>query len=103
MQAGVGSVRVTPDRSVPLAGLGARTKPSEGKYQDLFVKAVALRDREGHRVVIVTSDLIRVTKNWREPLLKQLLGPDLVMGRHVRGCERYPIRGGAPALHPGSA
>jgi hypothetical protein len=54
-----------------MAGFAARTKPSEGKYQDLFVKALALQDASGQRAVIITSDLVGVTRYWREPVLQQ--------------------------------
>jgi hypothetical protein len=71
LTAGVSSVCITPQRPIWMAGFGARTKPSEGKYQDLFVKALALQDSSGQRAVILTSDLVGVTRNWREPVLRQ--------------------------------
>src|SRR5579862_6817390 len=72
LKAGVATVCITPERPVWMAGYGGRNKRSEGKYQDLFVKALALEDRAGHRTVIVTSDLVAVTRNWREPVLQQV-------------------------------
>jgi len=55
---GVASVKLTPDRPVPMAGYAARTKPFEQVEADIFAKAMALEDAEGHRAVLVTSDLI---------------------------------------------
>jgi hypothetical protein len=72
LKVGVGSVTITPEGPIWMAGLAARTKPSEGKYQELFVKALAFQDGGGQRLVLVTSDLIGVTKTWREPVLEQV-------------------------------
>ncbi|HQU44242.1 MAG TPA: neutral/alkaline non-lysosomal ceramidase N-terminal domain-containing protein [Pirellulales bacterium] len=55
---GVASVKITPERPVPMAGYAARTKPFEQVEADIFAKAMVLEDAEGHRAVLVTSDLI---------------------------------------------
>src|SRR4051794_38934008 len=57
-KAGVATEVITPKKSMWLAGYGGRTKPSEGKEHDLYVKALALEDPSGDRFVILTSDLI---------------------------------------------
>jgi Neutral/alkaline non-lysosomal ceramidase, N-terminal len=56
-EAGFATVKITPHHSLWMAGFGARTKPSQGVLLDLYAKALALRDRSGHRVVLVTTDL----------------------------------------------
>jgi neutral ceramidase len=58
---GVASVKITPERPVPMAGYAARTKPFEQVESDIYAKALALEDAEGHRAVLVTSDLIGFT------------------------------------------
>jgi len=72
LRVGVASVTITPERPIWMAGLGARKKRSEGKYQDLYVKALAIRDAQGQTGVILGSDLIAVTANWRGPVLEQV-------------------------------
>jgi hypothetical protein len=62
---GVASVVITPETDMPMAGYAARTKPSEGKVQDLFAKALAIEDAAGTRLVIVTLDLIGVPRDLR--------------------------------------
>jgi neutral ceramidase len=57
----VASVKITPERPVPMAGYAARTKPFEQVEADIFVKALALEDAAGQRAVLVTSDLIGFT------------------------------------------
>src|SRR5881227_2526827 len=42
--AGVASVKITPQKPIPLAGYAARTAPFEGVDMDIFAKALALRD-----------------------------------------------------------
>jgi hypothetical protein len=57
-QAGVARVKITPPTPFWMSGYAARTHPSEGVEQDLWAKALALRDGAGHQVVLVTTDLI---------------------------------------------
>ena len=45
-----------------LAGFAVRTEPAKGTLSDLFVKAMAIEDARGHRVVIVSMDLIAISK-----------------------------------------
>ena len=50
-----------------MAGYGARTHPSEGVRQPLFVKALALEDQTGAKSVMVTSDLLGFPRVVAEP------------------------------------
>ena len=45
-QAGIAKAVVTPEKSVWLAGYGAK-RPPDGKLHDLWMKAMALEDAEG--------------------------------------------------------
>jgi hypothetical protein len=54
---------VTPAEPMWMAGYASRVKPAEGKEQELFVKALAVEDPAGHRLVLVTSDLIGVPRS----------------------------------------
>ncbi|MBM3460423.1 MAG: hypothetical protein FJX77_18025, partial [Armatimonadetes bacterium] len=74
-KAGTARVVITPEGRQWLAGYGSR-RPAEGKRHDVWVKVLALEDRSGRRAVLVTSDLVgvsrvmydrladRVQKNW---------------------------------------
>lgn len=57
-KAGFAKIVITPRQSLWLAGYAARTKASEGKFQELYAKALALEDRTGKRVVLVTTDML---------------------------------------------
>ncbi len=63
-KAGVARVDTTPTEPVRMAGYASRTSPSQGVAHPLAAKALALADSEGHRVVIVTCDII----DLRRPL-----------------------------------
>jgi hypothetical protein len=68
-KAGAAATVVTPDEPMWMAGYASRDKPSAGKAQDLFVKALALEDQTGARLVIVTCDLIGIPRELRESLV----------------------------------
>src|SRR5512139_2466940 len=57
-QAGVARVKITPPTPFWMSGYAARSHPAEGVEQDLWAKALALRDGRGGQVVLVTTDLI---------------------------------------------
>jgi hypothetical protein len=54
-KAGVAKAVSTPETGVWLAGYGTK-RPPDGKLHDLWMKALALEDHRGRRVVLVTSD-----------------------------------------------
>ena len=54
-KAGTAKAVITPDTPVWLAGYGSKRVP-DGKLHDLWMKALALEDHRGSRVVLVTSD-----------------------------------------------
>lgn len=57
-QAGVAKVKITPPTPFWMTGYSSRTNQSIGVVHELWAKALALRDPQGHRAVIVTTDLI---------------------------------------------
>ncbi|MEP7363871.1 MAG: neutral/alkaline non-lysosomal ceramidase N-terminal domain-containing protein [Acidobacteriota bacterium] len=57
-RAGVAKVDITPKQPVWLSGYAARTKPAEGTLTPLYAKALAIEDKKGTRVVMVTTDLV---------------------------------------------
>src|SRR5262249_37432841 len=65
-KAGVAVRVITPSEPMWMAGYGARNKPSEGKVHDLHVKALALEDAAGKRLVLLTSDLVGIPRDLSE-------------------------------------
>jgi len=61
-KAGVAKANITPGKPMWLAGYGGRDRPAEGKLHDIWIKALALEDANGYRVVLLTSDLCGLPK-----------------------------------------
>jgi neutral ceramidase len=62
LQAGAAKVKITPPTPFWMSGYAARTHPSEGVLQDLWARALAVRDGEGGQVVFVSTDLIGLSR-----------------------------------------
>jgi hypothetical protein len=62
-KAGVAVQKITPDAPMWLAGYASRNKPAEGTLTELYVKALALQDPDGGRLVLLTSDLVGLPRD----------------------------------------
>src|SRR5437016_3996765 len=69
---GVARIKITPEQPVFLAGYASRNKPFERVETDLFAKALALEDRQGNRAVLVTTDLIGLSRAVAEPVCQRI-------------------------------
>ncbi len=69
--AGVAKVVITPETPVWLAGYGGVRSP-DGKLHDVWMKALALEDSEGNRVVLITSDFQGVPKMMSDRVFEHL-------------------------------
>lgn len=70
-KAGVAREVITPETPVWLAGYGSRRVP-DGKLHDLWMKALALEDPAGRRVVLVTSDFQGIPKVMSDPVFARV-------------------------------
>ncbi len=74
---GIAKTDITPMQPMWGAGYASRTNVMDGKVTSLWVKALALEDAEGHRGVIVTSDLLGIPRSIYQrtsATLKEKLG-----------------------------
>ncbi|MCA9176610.1 MAG: neutral/alkaline non-lysosomal ceramidase N-terminal domain-containing protein [Planctomycetales bacterium] len=71
-KAAVATAKITPKRPLPMAGYAGRKEPAEGAETDLYAKCVALQDQQGHRVVMVTLDLIGVLEELRTKVASEV-------------------------------
>jgi hypothetical protein len=71
-RAGTASTIITPDEPMWLAGYAVRTRPATGKLSDLFAKALAIEDERGERFVLVTMDLIAISREIATAVWEQL-------------------------------
>jgi hypothetical protein len=79
-KAGVAKAVVTPEKKVWLAGYGFK-RPPDGKIHDLWMKALALEDHKGRRVVLVTSDFQGVPREMSDRVFARLK-KELKLERH---------------------
>jgi hypothetical protein len=70
-KAGVAKTAITPTEPIWLAGFAARTKPSEGVRQDIYVRALALQDQTGRAFAIVTLDLVSIDRQTADEIAAQ--------------------------------
>jgi neutral ceramidase len=71
-KAGLARAVVTPDKPLWMAGYAGRQAPAERKEQDLFVKVLALEDQNGTKFLMVTMDLIIVSRPMRDSIEKAI-------------------------------
>lgn len=71
-QAGVARVEITPADDVWMAGYGSRDHPGESTLHPLWAKALVLEDAENRRAVLVTTDLLGLTKDLSEEVCAHL-------------------------------
>src|SRR5437660_7085030 len=69
---GLANVKITPEKPVPMAGYASRTKPFEKVEQDIYAKAMALEDLRGNRAVLLTTDLIGISRAVAEPVCQRI-------------------------------
>lgn len=67
-KAGVARAVITPEKPTWMAGYAGRKAPAERTEQDLFAKAVALEDETGTKFIIITMDLITVSRPMRDSI-----------------------------------
>ncbi|HMF12393.1 MAG TPA: neutral/alkaline non-lysosomal ceramidase N-terminal domain-containing protein, partial [Gemmataceae bacterium] len=69
---GQAHVKITPEHPLFMAGYASRNRPFEKVTTDLYAKALALEDRNGHVAVLVTTDLIGLSAAVAEPVCERL-------------------------------
>lgn len=71
-KAGVAVRVITPEEPHWMAGYGGRTKPAETKQHELFVKALAIEDAGGDRVVVLSSDLVGIHRTLSQAVADEV-------------------------------
>jgi len=71
-KAGVARVKITPSQPMWMSGYASRDRPAEGTLIDLWAKALAVDDGEGHRAVLVTMDLCGIDRGLSTRVCRRL-------------------------------
>lgn len=72
-RAGVARGVITPKEPIWMAGFAARTKPSEGVRQDIYVRSLALSDETGTASALVTLDLVSIDRQTADEIAAQCM------------------------------
>lgn len=71
-RAGVAKSNITPGQPMWMAGYGSRDRPAEGKLTDLWAKALVLEDADDLRAVLVTLDLVGISRDLSESICDEI-------------------------------
>ncbi|MDB5309007.1 MAG: Neutral/alkaline non-lysosomal ceramidase [Gemmataceae bacterium] len=71
-KAGFGKVSITPGQPMWMSGYASRTAPADEKETDLWAKAAVLQAADGHRLVLVTLDLVGVDRATSREICKRI-------------------------------
>ena len=72
-RAGTGRKAITPKEPVWLNGYAAREKPSEGASHDLWAKALVLEESPSSRYIIVTVDVLGLSKEIADQAAERIM------------------------------
>ncbi|HEY4208360.1 MAG TPA: neutral/alkaline non-lysosomal ceramidase N-terminal domain-containing protein [Puia sp.] len=72
LRAGVARIVITPGLPMWLTGYAGRDNPANGVLHDLWAKALVLEESSGHRIVIVTTDLLGLSHDILEQVTYQV-------------------------------
>jgi hypothetical protein len=92
-RAGVARVVITPEQPMWMSGYASRDRPAEGRLHDLWAKALALDDGEGHRAVLVTTDLCGIDRGLSQRVCRRV--------EEKHGLERAAVALSASHTHTG--
>jgi hypothetical protein len=97
---GLAEVKITPEQPVLMAGYASRTRPFDKVATDLYAKALALEDRDGHVAVLVTTDLIGLQAAVAEPVCQRLAAKAGLRREQVLLSSSHTHTGPALSLDP---
>src|SRR5258707_14130872 len=72
-KAGVAVKVVNSKEALWMAGYAGRKKPAEGKVHDLKVKVLALQDAKGKKLVLLTSDLLGLSRSLADQIAAEVI------------------------------
>ncbi len=93
---GTARIKITPESPMCMAGYASRDRPAEGTLADLWAKALVLEDAAENRAVLVTVDLIGVSREFCTSVCDTLKERHGLKRRQVAFCASHTHTG--PAL-----
>src|SRR5947208_2344301 len=71
-KSGAATTVITPAESMWLAGWAVRREPSRGTLTELYARALAVEDHNGSRLVLLTMDVIAVSRELATAVADQV-------------------------------
>ena len=69
---GIGRAEITPKKPMWMGGFAARTQPSEGIAMPLYVKSLAIEDREGNRIVLIVGEILGYSESLASQVARRV-------------------------------
>ncbi|MBG0861041.1 MAG: neutral/alkaline non-lysosomal ceramidase N-terminal domain-containing protein, partial [Bacteroidales bacterium] len=70
---GIGRKIITPQEPpIWMGGYASRSKPADGVFQDIWAKALVIESSTQNKVIIVTMDLHKFSRQMSEEVIKQI-------------------------------
>jgi neutral ceramidase len=69
-RAGAARAKITPEELGWLGGYGHRNRPAEGVAADLWTRALALEDNQGHRCILANADIHIFTRRLHREIVE---------------------------------
>jgi neutral ceramidase len=73
LRAGVARVPITPKEPIWMSGYASRNHPSVGVVHEIWAKALAIEDDKGHWVVLVSTDLIGLSRSVSDAVAARIV------------------------------
>lgn len=90
---GLGKTNITPEQFMWMAGYASRDRPADGKLTDLWAKAMALQDARGERAVLVTLDVIGISREMSWAITETLKERHNLERRQLAFCTSHTHSG----------
>lgn len=92
-QVGLARANITPQHFMWMAGYASRDRPADGKLTELWAKAMALQDAAGQRAVLVTLDVIGISREMSLAIADTLKQRHGLERRHLALCTSHTHSG----------
>jgi len=94
-RAGTGRAKITPQKPIWMSGYGSRDHPAEGKLTELWAKTLVLEDAEKNRGLLITLDLVGISRDVAVPLCKKIEEQFGIARKQIKICTSHTHTGPA--------
>lgn len=92
-QVGTAKANMTPTKPLWMAGYAGRDHPAEGKRTDLWAKTLVLVDSTGNRGVLITLDLVGISRPLASAICDELIAKHKLARKNIALCVSHTHTG----------